>query len=307
MFLKIKYKWRTFLIAIVLAGLAIFTIALNREHWNKKMTIPFPPHIEVHLGQHGNDWKKTYGDIVEINDKNPGLSFYSIDPDNYKQTVSTDIKTGTMTTTIHNTMRIEGTEDRDRSVGFADVNIYAKVNKGGMLPHQEAYQYVTNLIHDLRKKGWTYNLYETDPRLKGKAALNYFKQNNLDPDYPLSFNEWMTLPAPLHWRFYADNTYLELTVDRDIKNLDPKNPGAYFISLSFQTREEAERTGLPENEKDHWRGNWVKRALSYRSERNIAEAKLRAQGIPIDTDYRDPPLPPAPPGQKNPKIPESLK
>lgn len=199
------------------------------------------------------------------------------------------------------------TEDRERNIGFTDLLISAEVNRDDFVPHPIAHQYALNLIQGLRKTGGRYYISEAKPRLKGKTALDYFAQDNIDPDYPLSFEQWMAFQAPLTWEFYADHTYLTLQVDRDVNHLDPAKPGAYFISPTFTPREETERLEVDEKDRDHWRETWVKRNLAYRAERNIAEANLRAQGIPIDTDYQDPPLPPPPTGQLNPTIPEALK
>lgn len=267
----------------------------------------FPPKIEIALGQSGEDLEKKYGSLVKANRKNVGLNFLTIDANRHGASVTAVVKSGSLITSIPNAMSIMATEDRDRKVGFTDLLITAEVNRDDFVLHPVAHQYVLNLIQSLRKTGWRYNLYATNPRLKGQAAFNQFKQSNLDPDYQLSFEQWMALQAPLTWEFYADHTYLTLTVDRDISHLDPAKPGAYFISLTFQPIEEAERLQVDEKDRDHWRDTWVKRNLAYRAERNIKEAKLRAQGIPIDTVYKDPPLPPPPAGQQNPVIPDALK
>ncbi|MEN3813507.1 hypothetical protein ABD440_24320, partial [Chromobacterium piscinae] len=96
-----------------------------------------------------------------------------------------------------------------------------KINQEEFTSHDIAREYVMGLLNSFVKSGWKNYQYPSDPRLKGKAALEYYKSSAI--------------------------------------------------------------------------------------ERNISEAKLRAQGIPIDTDYKNPPLPPAPAGQQNPIIPNSLK
>lgn len=302
---KIKIKW--LIIAASLTATATAFLYLNKDAMAMSQKISFPPKIEVALGQSGEDLEKKYGELVNANRKNVGLNFLEIDAARHSTTITAAIKTSNLTTIIPNAMSILATEDRDRKAGITDLDVTAKVNQGGMQSHSIAHQYVLKLIQSLRKTGWRYNLYATDPRLKGQAAFNQFKQSNLDPDYPLSFEQWMALPRPLTWEFYADHTYLTLTVDRDISHLDPAKPGAYFISLTFQPREEAERLQVDEKDRDHWRDTWVKRYRAFRAERNIEEAKLRAQGVPIDTDYQDPPLPPPPAGQQNPVIPDALK
>lgn len=302
-----KIKIKRLVIAASLTATAITLLSLNKGATAMSQKPVFPQKVEIALGQSGENLEKKYGSLVNANRKNVGLNFLTIDANHHGSSVTAVVKTGSLITSIPSAMSIMATEDRDRKVGFTDLLITAEVNRDDFVPHPVAHQYVLNLIQSLRKTGWRYSLYATDPRLKGQAAFNQFKQSNLDPDYQLSFEQWMALPRPLTWEFYADHTYLTLTVDRDISHLDPAKPGAYFISLTFQPREEAERLQVDEKDRDHWRDTWVKRNLAYRAERNIEEAKLRTQGIAIDTDYKDPPLPPPPAGQQNPVIPDALK
>ncbi|KMN35610.1 hypothetical protein VI26_10635 [Chromobacterium sp. LK1] len=100
---------------------------------------------------------------------------------------------------------------------------------------------------------------------------------------------------------------MSLTVDRDQDHLDPNKPGAYIISLTIEPHEETQRRNVEEKQRDHWRQLWIPIARELRSKRNIEEAKLKAQGIPIVSDYKDPELPPPPPGQQNPVIPKDLQ
>lgn len=296
---------------IMLAGIAVIAIVFltfnNKDAKAMAQGNAFPSQVEVAFGQPGASLEQQYGDLVSANKKNFGLNFYYINADSRGKTMRAIIKTGTLETEIPQATLINAAEDRDRKVGISNLLVTAKVNQGGMQPHPVAHQYVLNLIQSLRKTGWRYNFYETDPRLKGQSAFDYYKQENLDPDYPLKFEQWMTLQAPFKWMLYADHTYLTLSVDRDVNHLDPAKPGVYFISLTFTPREEIERREVDEKDRDHWRDTWVERYRKFRAERNIEEAKLRAQGVPIDTDYQDPPLPPPPAGQQNPVVPDDLK
>lgn len=267
----------------------------------------FPSQVEVAFGQSGASLEQQYGEFVSANKKNFGLNFYDIDANSRGKSILAIIKTGTLVTSIPNSMGIMATEDRDRKVGITDLLVTAEVTRDEFVAHQTAHQYIMDLVRNLRKTGWWYVISETKPRLKGQAAFDYYKQDNFDPDYPLTFEQWMALPKPFIWEFYADHTYLSLRADRDINHLDPTKPGVYFISLTFQPREEVERLEVDKKDRDNWRATWVERYRKYRAERNLAEAKLRAQGIPIDTTYQDPPLPPPPAGQQNPVVPEDLK
>ncbi len=301
-------NWRK---SLLIAALALLTaLATGYEIYRKQDMVTaqdFPPLIEVAFGQQGTDWQARYGKTVRANTKNFGLNFYDVDSANHGKSMAASVKTGKLITTIPNTMSVSAAEDRDRKTGINHLYITAEVNRDEYVSHDIARQYILGLIQSLRKTGWMNYHYPSDPRLKGKATLDYYKAGAIDPDYPLSFQEWMSLDAPFTWKFYADHTYLTLQVDRDVNHLDPAKPGAYFISLTFSSREEEERLNVDEKDRDHWRATWLRRALGERTKRNIAEAQLRAQGVPIDTDYKDPPLPPPPPGQQNPILPDSLK
>ncbi|MEN6082150.1 hypothetical protein [Chromobacterium piscinae] len=301
-------RWQKKLVAIGLLLSLVLAVTYNLHGKNNMITMQdYPSTVEVTIGQQGSSWQAQYGKIVNTNGKNVGLSFYTIDPDSKKTTTTAIINSGTIKTTISNAMSIMATEDRDRHNGFTQIDVSAKINNGGEIPHDTARLYIWNLIQNLKKIGWRHYNYLSDARLKGKFAFDYYKNSSNDPDYALSLQEWMSADAPFTWKFYADHTYLNLKVDRDSTLLDPNKPGAYFISITFMPLEEVERLSVDEPDRNQWRSTWVQRAMQQRSERNVSEAKLRAQGIPIDTDYKDPPLPPAPSGQENPIIPDSLK
>jgi hypothetical protein len=307
MLAKTKFKPK----ALIAVGVFTFTVitffTLHKDETVMSQKLVFPPQIEVALSQSGDSFEKKYGSLINANKKNFGLNFLIIDVNQYGKTVTALVKTSEIVTSIQNVMSIMATENRNRAVGITDIYITAEVSRDDFIPHSVAHQYVLDLIKSLRRTGWRYVISETQPRLKGQAALDYFGRDNLDPDFPLSFSQWMALEAPLTWQLYADHTYLTLSVDRDVNYLDPGKPGAYFISLTFTSREETERLEVSERDRDNWRVGWVERNRKYRIERNVAEATLRARGIPIDTHYQDPPLPPPPAGQQNPVIPDDLK
>ena len=175
------------------------------------------------------------------------------------------------------------------------------------MSHDEARLYILDLVEKFTALGWKNTFFLSKPRLSGVHALNYYGSFALDPSYKLSLAEWMQFKGSLNWRFYLNHTYMSLTVDRDQDHLDPNKPGAYIISLTIEPHEETQRRNVEEKQRDHWRQLWIPIARELRSKRNIEEAKLKAQGIPIVSDYKDPELPPAPPGQQNPVIPKDLQ
>lgn len=211
--------------AISLILMIAFLINLIYQKSHSKPNIitaqDFPSKVNIAFGEHGSEWQNEYGKIIKGNKTNFGLDFFDINPDNFKKTLTVIINTGKIKTEVSNVTSISATEDHDRKNGFIAINITAKINQEEFTSHDIAREYVMGLLNSFVKSGWKNYQYPSDPRLKGKAALEYYKSSAI--------------------------------------------------------------------------------------ERNISEAKLRAQGIPIDTDYKNPPLPPAPAGQQNPIIPNSLK
>ncbi len=175
------------------------------------------------------------------------------------------------------------------------------------MSHDEARLYILDIIEKLSIAGWKMVTPLNKPRLNGIHALNYYGADALDPNYKLSFAEWMQLKGILSWELYLNHTFITLNINRDQDHLDPNKPGAYIMSFTIEPHEEVQRIYVDEKERDHWRQLWIPIARKLRSERNIKEATLKAQGIPIVSDYKDPELPPAPPGQQNPVIPKDLQ
>ncbi|WP_374420070.1 hypothetical protein [Chromobacterium sp.] len=267
----------------------------------------YPVHIELALYQRGDDWEKQYPTAVIAETRNFGLNFYnSIDFDaNALPTVTIDA--GGVKTVIPKALSIMGVENKTRGLGITRINVHARVKNGGAMSHDEARLYILDLVEKFTALGWKAAFSFNKPRLSGIHALNYYGADALDPNYKLSFAEWMQLDGSLNWELYLNHTYMHVTVDRDQDHLDPNKPGAYIMSFTIEPHEEVQRIYVDEKERDHWRQLWIPIARKLRSERNIKEATLKAQGIPIVSDYKDPELPPAPPGQQNPVIPKDLQ
>ncbi|WP_255992281.1 hypothetical protein [Chitinolyticbacter albus] len=292
----------------LLTGLATYFL-FNTAEKNQKMGTAqdSPEKVEIAFTDKGVDWVARYGKAVRVKTKNAGLNFYSIEPLLLQKNMVVTVKTTNLATNFSNVTILKGTEDQDRGGGMVSLFMTMQVTPDEFVSHDMTRQYVLQLVQSLRQTGWQRYIPQTDPRLTGKITLGYFNGSYIDPDYPISFEEWMLLPTSFSWKFYADHTYLKLRVQRDSDHMSPDKPGVYVISLHFDPSEEVERMEVDEDDREQWRKTWVPRATKWRTERNQAEAKLRAQGIATDTTYKDPPLPPAPQGQRNPELPEGLK
>ena len=267
----------------------------------------YPAHIELAMYQRGDDWQKKYPTVVAAETQNFGLNFYKAMNFDPNALPSVTINAGETKTVIPKVLSISATEEKNRSPEIISIFITARVKNGGAMSHDEARLYILDLIEKFTALGWKTAFSFNKPRLSGIHALNYYGADALDPNYKLSFAEWMQLDGSLNWELYLNHTYMRVTVDRDQDHLDPNKPGAYIMSFTIEPHEEVQRIYVDEKERDHWRQLWIPIARKLRSERNIKEATLKAQGIPIVSDYKDPELPPAPPGQQNPVIPKDLQ
>jgi hypothetical protein len=266
-----------------------------------------PGNIEVSLYQHGSDWKKKYPKFIYAETHSTGLNFYQIQSFDAPTLPSISITTGGIKTTIPKALNITATEDKERNLGIISIDINARVKSGRTISHEDARLYTLDFIEKITASGWKKTFSLSKPRLNGIHALNYYGSKSIDPNYKLSFTEWMKLEGTLSWHFYSNHTYMTLSVDRDQEHLDPNKNGAYIMSISILPQEEQLRRYVDEKQRDNWRQQWIPIAQKMRASRNIAEAKLQAQGIPIATEYKDPELPPPPAGQENPHLPKNLK
>ena len=304
-------KTKKIILSVLIAVAAVTAIALNSTHKNqessKKMNTVHPSNIELALYQQGSDFEKKYPKTIIAETQNVGLNFYnSVDFDaNALPTIT--INAGGVKTIIPKALSIMGVENKTRGLGITRINIHARVKNGGAMPHDEARLYILDIIEKLTAAGWKMVIPLNKPRLNGIHALNYYGADALDPNYKLSFAEWMQLKGILSWELYLNHTFITLNINRDQDHLDPNKPGAYIMSFTIEPHEEVQRIYVEEKERDHWRQLWIPIARKLRSERNIKEATLKAQGIPIVSDYKDPELPPPPPGQQNPVIPKDLQ
>ncbi|MGR2683115.1 hypothetical protein, partial [Chromobacterium haemolyticum] len=217
-------KTKKIILSVLIAVAAVTAIAFNSTHKNqessKKMNTVHPSNIELTLYQQGSDFEKRYPETIIAETQNVGLNFYnSIDFDaNALPTVTIDA--GGVKTVIPKALSIMGMENKTRGLGITRINVHARVKNGGAMSHDEARLYILDLVEKFITLGWKNTFYLSKPRLSGIHALNYYGADGLDPNYKLSFAEWMQLKGTLSWEFYLNHTYMTLDVDRDQDHLD---------------------------------------------------------------------------------------
>ena len=286
---------------LLLIGCAIVTgyayIIEGKE--KEKEVMIYPEKISISLKQRGIDWKNKYGDVVHVNVQPAGVNFYKIQPLRTKQSIIIRLEHDSQSLEIPRVLSVTGTEDMEKKEGIDSIQLSAGLSSQPLIEHDAARLYVWNLVKSIRAAGWKKYIEETDPRLNGKAAYEYAVQQHgaLDPDYELSLKEWMAMPARTRWSFYANDAFLSLEFDRDMQRMDPAKPGAYLLNVSMSSAEQQFSSNFEFEERDHWRNLWDAAARKWKQERNRKEAKLHAQGVAIDINYQDPPLPAKPVGK----------
>ncbi|MDR6396149.1 hypothetical protein [Herbaspirillum seropedicae] len=101
----------------------------------------------------------------------------------------------------------------------------------------------------------------------------------------------MTLKDRATWSFYADHSYLDISITRDPSRSDPEKPGAYFIEYSLRSENERWRDILDSSKQLNWKNELPTAITAQKKLRKAAEDALKEEHIAIDESYRDPPLP----------------
>lgn len=260
---------------------------------------PIAEHVSIRLNEDGDEFAKRYTKNIGVNKQPAGLNFYKIDVDGRKKILTVVFEHGKHSFEIENVLYVRGTQDMERKEGMESFDLGAGLTTADEIMHDDARKTVMALLKRIRQAGWRVEIGRGTARLRGKQALEAYVKNNdplwLDGEYEPTMQEWMQLDNMSGWRFYADNAFLTITFMRDRKKLDPTKPGAYYLSIDVESAELNYRSQIEEKDRPNWRRFWPIEEAKLQQLRQEAEAKARAAGLFIDTNYQDPPLPPVPP------------
>jgi len=251
--------------------------------------------VELRLNQSGNDLMKRYPDRFSVSRHPAGLNFYTADwSDDARGTVI--IGQPNHIASIRYVLGVTGSDDSNfPSEQITNWKITAGIDDTSLIGHDEARRRFFGILQSLRDAGWTRSVRLSEPRLNGEAALRYRQLKariySLDPSYVLPLNEWMTLKDGATWSFYADHSYLDISITRDPSRSDPEKPGAYFIEYSLRSENERWRDILDSSKQLNWKAELPAAITAQNKLRKAAEDALKEEHIAIDESYRDPPLP----------------
>jgi hypothetical protein len=263
---------------------------------SKESNMFFSKKYSVRLGESGQDWVNRYAKEVRIDRQPAGLNFYDIEWERPRGVVT--IEHGKYSFQIDDVLRVTGVYDvKLPSEGISDINISSgmSVPPPGLGSHDEARLKTYAIVQRIEQAGWKLLTSTSGPRLRGKERFDYVvninKYNGMGIDYVPSFDEWMKIKDRTNWYFYADHQYLKFGFQRDSSFLDPTKPGAYLLSFELITESEEFKNYVEPEFRKTYRDKLPNELAGVIKSRLDAEAKLKLQGLTIDTGYEDPPWP----------------
>lgn len=263
---------------------------------NEHSRMPESSKVQLQLGEPAADFLARFAGHVQVNSQPAGIDFLSLDwrsPSRARVTldqphaaISVDHVIGVQT------FRRVADDDRQGLTRFA---IYAGLNEGGDMGHDAARVYFHGLLSRILASGWQQMVDADEPRLVGaerlKRTLASSNLNGLDARYVLPLTEWMKVEDGTPWSFVCDDAVLQVAFRRDAARVDPAQPGAYFLSLTWMSVNEHFREMVDPDDRARWRDLVPLMLEQARQKRIEKEEALRKAGWQIDTSYVDPQLP----------------
>jgi hypothetical protein len=255
-----------------------------------------PQTVTIKVGEQGAAFAKRYPDLVKSSQWLNAAGFYKIRWGSEPRGKAT-IEHGIHSFTIDDVVSIEGNQDLGdfTKEGMYEVDINAGITAPELISHDEARLKMYAILQRILQAGWSVWIYQNDPRIHGKDALDYVltvsRASSLDATYLPTFDEWMRISSLTTWYFYADHVYLSVNFTRESTLTDPTKPGAYLISFNLKSENEFYRGYVGGEHRKEWKTRLPAELAKLAPLRAAAEAKLRAQGVKIDETYQDPPLP----------------
>jgi hypothetical protein len=258
-----------------------------------------PSEIIVLIGESSARFLKRNPVGVRVNRQPAGLDFYSMDW-NKSPHANVKVERGPHSFTVPNVTGIQASEDQGelKAEGFADYTIYSVLSESDSLPHEEARNRIHGILNTVMNAGWTQLIEPGDPRLMGRERLEHTLRtsnlNGLDAAYVPTMSEWMRLADRTPWRFYVDGIYMEVFFSRDPKLMASDKPGAYLLTIELQTAQEYFRRFVDPKDRSKWKTLVPGILKDVAHQREQQEDALKAQGLKIQEDYQNPPLPLSP-------------
>ncbi|WLE60538.1 hypothetical protein GIY62_07775 [Burkholderia plantarii] len=166
---------------------------------------------------------------------------------------------------------------------------------------QAMYRYVAGVLQVIRQAGWKRYIPLSSPRLEGKRTYSFTPASyagptyaaspslvEADPGYALTLDDWRHLSpgGTTLWQWYADGKFVELKYERDERSADLPITLGDRLDLRIQSETAWLDTFGPIYETA--RAKYASEIPAFLQQRHAAEAKARAAGARILTDWTDP-------------------
>lgn len=251
--------------------------------------------IELIVGEKGDAFARRNPTIAKIDRQPAGLNFYELHWSTQAMG-KVIVKKGPIGFGIDNVLSVTSTEDMDYpSEGILDIKVNSTLTNTDTINHDDARLLTFAYLKKINQLGWKSTVPRSMARIRGKDMNNYLlktgKHTTLDPSYVPSLTEWMQYASLTTWAFYADRVFLTVQITREHTLTDPLQPGAYLLSTSLQNESEHFRRYVDGMERERWRELLPGRVETLKRIREKKEDAFRLEGVAIDENYIDPPIP----------------
>ncbi|MBB3225402.1 hypothetical protein [Pseudoduganella umbonata] len=251
--------------------------------------------ITLTLHETGDSFHKRHPDLVRVTRQPLGLSFYKAQWSS-RSRGTVKIAAGNRLLQVEDVLSLIGTQDDDiRTEGISTVHLTSGITGPHGITHEAARDYFFAVLSRLRNEGWKSSIPFDDPRLRGKDMLNYQmavgSSTPLDADYKPTLQEWIKLEDRSAWELYSDSAFLRISFKRAPNPDNPSGPGVYLVHYDLDSSVNHFKGFVDPLRREEWKALLPAELKDLAARRSKAEAALREKGIPIDTDYVDPPIP----------------
>lgn len=293
--MRLAHKiWNSSVYSLLLSTMAFtFLAACNETSENKNLGMTDTINLALH--ESAESFHKRYPDHIRITRQPAGLSFMKVEwPAPSRGSARIEVGNGflyaedlAILTAVQN--------EHIKVEGISTVHLIAGISGPQGITHEAARDYIFTLLTRLSKEGWKSSIPFDDPRLHGKEMLSYQLAHGsvvtLDPVYKPTLQQWIQLPDRSYWEFYNDKAFLRISFYRKPNPEDPVGPGVYLVMYDLDSSVNHFKGFVNPHHREQWKALLPAELKDLGVRRSNAEADLRKQGIPIDTEYQDPPIP----------------
>jgi hypothetical protein len=290
---KLRGRWARGILFVFVFSIASLFVKIISSSGADNMLTKAP--VELRIGEPGESFIQRNPKIAEVDRQAAGLNFYELNWST-RHMGSVVVKQESLRFPIDHVISVTSTEDMEyKSEGISEIKIHSALTSSPLISHDEARLKLFALLTRIHEAGWKTTIPRTMARVRGKDMNTYLLQTRdyttLDPAYVPSLEEWMQYRDLTSWAFYAGHVYLTVQITREHTLIDPSKPGAYLVSTCLQNEPEHFRRYVDGLQRPHWKRLMMAEIAQAAKSRAEVESMLRAQGVQIDENYVDPPLP----------------